>query len=308
MIRYLKNHEIDKEKWDKCISSSPNSIIYAYSWYLDIVAQNWEALVEDDYISVFPLPLNKKFGIKYSLQPYWTQQLGLFSSSSISSEKLNEFLNSIPKTYLFYQINLNSFLKFAPIRDIEFVENKNYCLDLIYTYEVLYSSYSKNLRRNLNSSKEKLNILKNSNIESVVDLFKKGRGKEISNLGDYGYRLLIQLIYKAQYLNFAEVWSAYDQNNSLCAATVFLKSRARAIMIFSANNSVGRENYAMHQLIDGFIRDNQQLNMVLDFEGSNLEGLSRFYQSFGAENSPYFTIYRNRLPLPFKLISRIKKF
>ena len=209
MIKYLKNHEIDREKWDKCISSSPNSIIYAYSWYLDIVAQNWEALVEDDYVSVFPLPIKRKFGIKYSVQPHWTQQLGLFSSNSINTEKLNEFLRAIPKSFLFYQINLNSFLKVEPTSELKIIQNNNFCLDLIYSYDVLYSAFSKNLKRNLNNPKAKVEIFKTAKVEDIVELFKKGRGKEISNLDTYGYKLLVQLIYKAQYLSLAEIGRAH---------------------------------------------------------------------------------------------------
>lgn len=308
MIKYLKNHEIDREKWDKCISSSPNSIIYAYSWYLDIVAQNWEALVEDDYVSVFPLPIKRKFGIKYSVQPHWTQQLGLFSSNSINTEKLNEFLRAIPKSFLFYQINLNSFLKVEPTSELKIIQNNNFCLDLIYSYDVLYSAFSKNLKRNLNNPKAKVEIFKTAKVEDIVELFKKGRGKEISNLDTYGYKLLVQLIYKAQYLSLADVWGAYDEKNSLCAGAVFLYSKGRAIMIFSATSEYGKEISAMHQLISSFIKNYQQHNLVLDFEGSNIESLARFYQSFGAENSSYNTIYRNRLPIPMSLLSRFKKF
>ena len=50
MIQYLLNHQIDKTKWDATIAECGN--IYAFSWYLDIVHPQWEALVEDDYQSV----------------------------------------------------------------------------------------------------------------------------------------------------------------------------------------------------------------------------------------------------------------
>ena len=64
MIKYLKQSEIDYELWDECVAKSINSYIYGHSWYLDIVAGEWDALVEDDYKSVFPLPYRIKYGIK----------------------------------------------------------------------------------------------------------------------------------------------------------------------------------------------------------------------------------------------------
>jgi hypothetical protein len=79
MITYLTHKEIDFEKYDRCIDLSLNGIVYAYSWYLDMVTDDWDILVEDDYKSVMPLPKRKKFGIHYIYQPFFVQQLGVFS-------------------------------------------------------------------------------------------------------------------------------------------------------------------------------------------------------------------------------------
>jgi hypothetical protein len=68
-IIYLERHEIDISKWDRCIVNAPNGLIYARSFYLDAMAENWSALVSDDYQYVMPLTWNKKFGIKYLYQP-----------------------------------------------------------------------------------------------------------------------------------------------------------------------------------------------------------------------------------------------
>jgi len=59
MIDYLLHSDIDKMKWDACIQKAFNGNIYALSWYLDVVHEGWEALVEDDYVRVMPLTGNK---------------------------------------------------------------------------------------------------------------------------------------------------------------------------------------------------------------------------------------------------------
>lgn len=59
MIKHHRAHEIDRERWDECIRKSFNGIIYAYSWYLDIVCPSWEALIEGDYKIVMPLSIGK---------------------------------------------------------------------------------------------------------------------------------------------------------------------------------------------------------------------------------------------------------
>ena len=56
MIKYIKHKDVDKTKWDQCIARSSNGFIFAYAWYLEIVCENWDALIEGDYETVFPLP------------------------------------------------------------------------------------------------------------------------------------------------------------------------------------------------------------------------------------------------------------
>ena len=83
MIRYLTHNQIDKQRWDDCIEKSPDGIVYAWSWYLDVVHPSWEALVEDDYEAVMPLTGNKKFGVNYLFQPFFTQKFGTFERKNV---------------------------------------------------------------------------------------------------------------------------------------------------------------------------------------------------------------------------------
>src|ERR1017187_4211267 len=137
MIKYLKHSEINKAKWDACIAQSFNRNIYANSWYLDVVCPAWEALIDGDYQAVMPLTCNKKYGINYLYQPYFTQQLGVFGIEKLSNENMNELLNAIPSKYRFIEINLNIN---NPIQDKSF-EVKNlptHLLNLNQSYEGIY--------------------------------------------------------------------------------------------------------------------------------------------------------------------------
>ena len=74
MIVHLKHHQIDKTKWDNCIDVYPNGMVYAYSWYLDIMAPGWQALIDDDYKAIFPVTGFKRFGIQYIAIPIFLPQ------------------------------------------------------------------------------------------------------------------------------------------------------------------------------------------------------------------------------------------
>ena len=53
----------------------------------------------------------------------------------------------------------------------------------------------------------------------------------------------------------------------------------------------------MFFLVDELIQQHADSNYQLDFEGSEIEGVARFYNGFGATNNPYFYYkkYNNKL-------------
>ena len=108
MIRFVPNDKIDKQKWDSAIDNSTSPYFYAKSWYLDKVSPRWNALIEDDYRKLMPLPVKQKWGFKYICQPILTQQLGIFSADQITQKDISHFLKSIPLSIPYTRIFLNS--------------------------------------------------------------------------------------------------------------------------------------------------------------------------------------------------------
>ncbi len=45
LIKYIQREHLDEEKYNDCIENSIQSNSYAFSWYLDIVCDNWDVLV-----------------------------------------------------------------------------------------------------------------------------------------------------------------------------------------------------------------------------------------------------------------------
>src|SRR6266516_1681416 len=94
-IQYIPKKKIDKEKWDRCITNASNGLIYGYSFYLDLMAKNWDGLMLDDYKAVMPLTWNRKYSIDYLYQPFVCAQLGLFGKN-LSNDLLENFFEAIP--------------------------------------------------------------------------------------------------------------------------------------------------------------------------------------------------------------------
>jgi hypothetical protein len=79
VMQFLHHKEIDKQRWDSCIRSSPNGLIYAPSFYLGNLCPGWHALADENYEWVLPITHNTKCAISYLYHPPFTQQLGVFA-------------------------------------------------------------------------------------------------------------------------------------------------------------------------------------------------------------------------------------
>lgn len=306
MIQYLEHHQLDKVKWDLCVQESFNGIIYGYSWFLDLVSEEWDGLVENDYERVFPLTWKRKAFIHYLYQPFFTQQLGIFSRSPLDEETTNGFLEAIPDRYRLIEISLNSQNRVSA-RGFSIHNNLTHELALIESYEQLAAGYSENTTRSIRKAiKHNLTVQADVKPDVVIRMFRQNRGRHIRTLTDPDYQRFHRLVYTCLHKGKAQVWGAYTPENELCAGIIFLFSHNRAIFLFSGLNDYGRANGAMPFLIDAFIKEYAQTYLTLDFEGSNDPDLARFYRSFGSREVTYPFITRYRLPMMFRLLKKMR--
>lgn len=297
-IKYLTNGQVDKQKWDACIDQASNGLIYAYAFYLDSMAKNWDALVLGDYKAVMPLTWNKKYGIHYLYQPPFTACLGIFGQQ-LRAELVNGFLQAIPAKFKYWDIYLNHG-NFFRLAGFDLYERMNYVLPLNLPYESLQDNYKDNIKRNIKrSEKLDLTITKNIAVAEVILLVRE-QAKDFASLASKDFehfKKLYQLLYKKEK---ATTYGVYTKEGQLIAAAVFFFSHNRAYYIMVGNHPNGKTLGASHALINAFIKDHAGQNLILDFEGSDISSLARFYSSFGAREEKYSAVRLNRLPVPFR--------
>ncbi len=304
MIRYTRHNEIDKERWDNLIAHSPQGVVYAFSWFLDIVSPGWEALIEDDYSAAFPLTYRKKLGINYLFQPFFNQQLGLFSrEETITENKLKEFLSAIPGKFKLVEIQINYLNTINDANDFSTSQKLTHHLSLSDSYENISRNYSENLSRNLKKAKSSgVEILVDIQPEKIVNLFRENRGAGISTLKDRDYENFLRLTATAVQKGLLYSVGVNNSSGKIIAGAVFIKSPHSYIFLFSGTANEARETGAMSALIDSFIRQHSNEKVFLDFEGSMDENLARFYKSFGSKEIVYLQIRKNKLPFLIRWI------
>lgn len=298
-IQYLKHNQINKKQWDAAIENSHNGLVYALSWYLDIVSTGWNALVIGDYEAVMPLTHRNKFGIKYLYQPVFVQKLGLFSVNKIESEITDYSLKEALKYYKFIDVFIDNSPKSFPSK-----ERKTQMLDLSKSYPELYSNYSKNHQKNIEKALNSgLSLKQEGNPEDFILLLQRMYDdKNLKDVSQKDIANLRQIVHYAVSHDLGVVYFGYTDNR-FCAASFFLKWKDRSV-IFTAQNNKGREIGAMFSIIDYYIQNNASKKLVLDFAGSTLPGVAKRNRGFGAKNSVYYDIRINNLPWPLKYLKR----
>jgi hypothetical protein len=307
-IRYVAHADIDRLRWDDAITRAANSLPYAYSWYLDIVAPHWDALVTDDYSAVMPLTWKYKWGIYYLYQPFFAQQLGIFALVPPTAVLVNAFLQAIPPRFRYCDFYLN-YANQCPIQAPFAAQARcNYVLSLNDKYEQLFLSYRPNMRGHLKKAQRSpFQVTTNVSTDEVVQLFRTATGVKIDNLAPPHYDRLALLARTCQQHNSAETYGVYDENQTLVAAIFFIKTPRRLINLVSTGTQRARTDNLTIKIIDHVVRQYAQSDMVLDFEGSMIEAIATFYRGFGAQETHYWHITYDRMPLAWRWLKRWRK-
>jgi len=303
-IKFVANKDIDRAKWDQCIANSPFGIVYAYSWYLDRICQKWDALIWGDYLYIMPLVNNRKYGLSYIYQPFFTQQLGVFSNFPTEPSSVDLFLNSIPEQFRLTDMNLNigNVLKTS---NSGFRHNTTYHLNLQADISKIRAAYNSNTRRNIQKAiQNKITISPVIDIDRFLEFTKDNLHEKSPEIKQKHYLSLKAVIRYALDHQLGEIYGAWDSGNNLVASVFFMTSNQKCIYLAASSNQTGIEKSAMFLLIDTFIQNNAGEKLILDFEGSNIRGVARFYAGFGATTETYYSIHQNRLP---KLLRIFKK-
>jgi hypothetical protein len=299
-IQWLSADAIDRKKWDECMASASNVLVYGHSFYLDTFAQTWSAIVLNDYEAVMPLPSRKKWGFHYLFQPFLTPMLGVFGRHP-SPLLVNDFLDAIPSTYKLWDISLNS----ANVADKRFQQQyarKNHTLSLSSAYTFIRNNYSENITRNISKAVKAGCVVKNRiPIDDIIAICRTEWPKFTSFEPNVFEHLKNNW---SSFAPFVETYGVYSADGKLLASCAFLLYSKRACYWLVGNDPAAKDTGASPLLIDQFIQDHAGKDLLFDFEGSDVNSIAEFYQRFGAKPETYTTIYNNKLPFPFNLLKR----
>lgn len=309
MIRWQTRRELDTQKWDACVGRAQQPVVYALSWYLDVVSPRWSALIEERdgvYQTVLPLPEAQRWGITYLKQPFFAQQLGFFSRERLTQGQRRAFL-AIQKYRYVADYCFNTTDACFPLPQGKGIRQHTHYLDLRPAYDTLRANYRTDRRHRLRQTeKQNLPIAESTDIEPLIRMFDQTVAPNIQGgVQETVYHLLRQLFAEVQRRELGTLYYALRQDGTPGAGAWFVRWQGQIIYLFNAAFAEARHENGRTRILDRVIRQYAQTEHYLDFESAQVPAVADFYASFGAKAYPFWRWYDNRLPLWIDLPKRL---
>ena len=276
-MKLVSRKDLHVDKYLACLEKDRHAPIYAQVKFLDAVADNWQVLVLGDYDTVIPLPVRRSSGVKYVYQPIWCQQLGVFGNRT----DVTHLINYAAKKFIKFDYCLRGAYDIGTKRS-------NLILGLDHSYLELSKRYSKNRKRDIQKAKQAgltLRVLKEKSAIQAIALretrylkFERNYSQRIENL--------INSLSQAELIGLEVCHGARK-----VAGLFGIQNKDRIYFLhpftFKEHEESAKNHGAMSFLVDSIINHHANSNRILDFEGSMVPGVARFYSSFGAQEEIY---------------------
>lgn len=296
----LHSSAIDLKKWDACVARNTNGLIYANSFYLNTMCEDWYGLVYKNYQLIFPIPYKKKYGIAYCYMPAFTQQLGFIGKEQLINNDITEAIQSFVK-YASPYINFEN-RSFAI--DNNCAIRSNFILNLNQPHTQLKKAYKKSIAYSLSkAAKQNLQYIESENINEAVGMYEDYNKNNMLHVSENDYKNLRKLLKLLLTQKQVIIRKIIDKNNETLSIVLLMKDTKRYYNIINTTTEKGRKLESNYYLYNSLFQELANQNMLFDFEGSDLPGVKKFYEKFGAINQPYFHWHYNKLP---KIISWLK--
>jgi hypothetical protein len=296
MIRILKYHEIDFEKYSECLANACQNADYADKKFLDIVSnRQWFVLVYGDYDAIMPVSYIRKFGLAVILMPKICQQLGVFSKKDNSIINKN-FYDFLEQNFLvaIYAFNGDNQIDYEVEKKTSYFLKKN-------DYQSTKKSYSTHRRRNVRVFGNligNINFKTDWNEQDKQFFFKylKGTTKKKENFDNFN--IFTQLLNNR--IGTLQIMVYMNQIQSL--VYLYEGNRNRYLSLFINKYPLINPNFpsiTIDQCLQNFIEDKN-----FDFMGSDLENVAKFNERFGAISYQYVMLSNSKLTLFKKLMNK----
>ncbi len=299
VIHYFAGDNIDSKKWNDCIKNSqlgiPNLCFARFEYLQSICNGQWGALIllnfdESKYLNVMPLPFRKKWGfIHYIYQPYFCQQLGVFGE--LTHYCIDDFIEHIPKRFFRMHLNIHGGIGIPKKSQ----KRTNFILPAPHDPKKTFNKDAlKNLRK---LNQHTIEYVQSNDYQTILKIYDEAWGEQSG------------LEWFNDYKHFENALNMIDSNR-IYSILVYEQGTSNPLAgaIFLQSGLPNTDSHRLHYVCGGALKKGRDLgivhgiiehvclkfpNSIIDFEGSNIPSVAKFYQKFGPIDEPYYSLSIN---------------
>ena len=291
-MQLIHKSEINREKWDALVINSPKATIYNQSLFLDVLAENWMLLINNDYSAGLPIPFTIRAGVKGIYTPNFCREFSFIGFANLSDSEITQSIQLLENEFKFCSLNL--------------VENYFQGQVEQKVFQQLSSKQPLNSQAKLSCKKfEKSGlILEKTIVDTVLPIVSEELAAKVKSLRKIDLDRFEQMIHSLP-TDQLLVLGVKDENQWL-GGLIFIHWKSKLHYIKGGAKELAKNDGAMFAMMNNMINYAIENQLELDFGGSNVEGVKRFNKSFGATDQQYFEWKWNHSPKWFSLLQKLK--
>ncbi len=276
---------------EEYLAIAKNNIqLFGMPWWLDIICEgDWDALVLEDSNGTI-------------LWPYHTRRIGLWQTITVPQVTLFQgpYCIGSPKNETWNKAfsHFKSFAEFHYQSAPNWKPNQNWDLDSFVQitrthYELnptlnWRSSYNKLTQRKLKKASKDFSIVETNDLNGFFNLTKLSYAAQGVAV-PFSQRVMSNLLTEALDKGVCKVLESYSNDGKLASSIWLVWDDLYVYYFLSGMDRSIRNNSSVVGLVDHAIEFTLKSNKTFNFYGSEVPGVARFMQGFGAQ--PAFSTY-----------------
>lgn len=283
--------------------------VFSQPWWLDVVAgtNNWNVIISQGQgrvDGVLPYAIRKTIAGNALIMPKLTQTLGpwidipkdakQYRKLSLQKKVMYNLLEQLPKFSIYRQNWSPEIQNWQPFywKGFSQTTRYTYVIPTAITKEEAWSRIEQKTRNQIRRAKDKHGVVisrENVNdIGAIWRLIEDTFGRQSLKV-PYSKDLFLNLHKVASEHNSGQNIVAYVGPNPV-AAGFFVWDERKMYYLISGSDKNNRETHAMSLVLWTAIKLAVQKKLAFDFEGTMLENVEPHFRSFGAQQTPFFTV------------------
>jgi len=287
-VKIIEREHIDENKWNALVDRTPDASFFSHTWYLDATAEQWCALVNEDYSAGIALPFSKRLGVETLYTPIFVRYVEWLGQK----QELESAAKIIRERFTNMHISMRQ--KMLGVGYEEYV----------------YQEIGKNTERKIGSQakrmfkkaeKNGLAIHQSTDYSSISKVVGAELKNKFAGIDKNSLLALDKLFAAGQNENVLKAFTIGEEGGIVC-----FEKGDRILYLKGTVTHETKSNGGMYLALNTAIESALEQKKTFDFGGSRSEGVMRFNHNLGGEDVEYYSYKVDKTPFWFKFARRIR--